>query len=205
MTRSSLAARVERLEQGAEPATPPCQVEVTEREAQYARRFPMPDLLPGRASCATSSSRSTHPTMRAGSTSCAGMAKPAAERAEDADPEEATAMPIVTVRGDEEPTPTVDPGQLINERVHKLLANKQALDREDTIRIALRELPEAAEAYAAGQDLPAGSVDKHGQPSARSASTAILAWNTCGWSRWRWPTRACIDAARAASPGAIRS
>jgi hypothetical protein len=42
VTRPSLTARVERLEQRAAPALPPWQVELAEREAEYARRFPMP-------------------------------------------------------------------------------------------------------------------------------------------------------------------
>ena len=57
--------------------------------------------------------------------------------------------------GLQEPEPeTVDPGQLLGEHAHKLLASGAALDRDDAFRQTRAAFPAVAAAYAAGERMP---------------------------------------------------
>ena len=66
-----------------------------------------------------------------------------------------------------EPEPTVDPGELINRRAYALQSTKQAHSFAEAVEIAMRELPEAAAAYARGQRMPAGSTRAYAEPAPR--------------------------------------
>ena len=67
----------------------------------------------------------------------------------------------------DEAAPTVDPGQLINELSHKLLANHTAHNFTQAVEIASRQLPEAAAAY-------------HGGLSRRPSTPEVLAEDIAG-------------------------
>ena len=71
----------------------------------------------------------------------------------------------------EEPPATVDPGEALNRRAWTLQQTKQAHSFAEALEIAMREMPEAAAAYARGQYMPAASSRQHAEPAPRRRSS----------------------------------
>ena len=79
----------------------------------------------------------------------------------------------------EEPPPTVDPGEILNARAHALVTARQARDRADGIRLAMKERPDLAEAWQAGQRMPASTAPPPPTAPVRQHSDPRLVLRQC--------------------------
>ena len=64
-----------------------------------------------------------------------------------------------------EAEPTVDPGEIINRRAYALQQTNVARSFAEAVEIAMRQLPEAAEAYNSGLRMPAASACANAEPA----------------------------------------